>query len=340
MTAATTQTQVRQLAKAVSAAFAAARLPDEVMNNLSITLTDLPWQLPPLQTSLAIQGYDLEQLLTINVNTTSAALYNFWGTTMTNMRQRPHQLYVNGAYKYLTSTFPKETAAVRSALFAQADLTDEYAGINLSLEVANIAAKNLPIKDMRSDESNYCVQTLDGHIFGVQNGLPMLGQNDWPTPAEGLIQMMLESTRGKASNVCLYDTIALARSVLNTNRQYFGQEFIAVDYALQALRALTLGKGCPALVAAVHKLPIDTQLWTNKVVALTEADAIMSTSICDRDKLQVLESLLVPTWFSQTAFKRNIFAGKNYPYMLEPAKVQAIKETISRLWHDVPEQLK
>lgn len=340
MSAATTQTQVRQIAKAVSAAFAAARLPDEVLSNPKIAVTDLPWQLPPLQTDLTLQGFDLEYLLTTQVTTTSEKLYRYWGSRMVTLRHTPHLAYHQSQYNLLAHLLPKENSATRNTLFSMIDPDDEYAGICLSLEVANLAAKNLPIKDLGSDDSNYWVKTMDGHVFGVQRGLPLLNADYWKTDATGLVQVFLETLRGKASTTCLYDTIALSRSLLHEHKADFGSEFIAVDYALQALRSLTLGRSCPALIQAVHKVPIDKQLWTNKVVALTEAEAIMSTNIADRDKLRTLETLLVPTWYSMTNFRRNIFSGKKYPYMLEPDKVLAIKETLNHLWHEVPEQMK
>jgi hypothetical protein len=340
MSAATTQTQVRQLAKAVSAAFAAAMLPDDVMESPKIGTTNLSWQLPPLQTNLVLQGYDLEQLLTTQASTTAYALHRYWGSRMVTLKYSPHLAYHRSQTHLLANLLPKELGSTRNTLFANIDPADEYAGICLSLEVANLAAKNLPIKDMGSDDSNYWVKTMDGYVFGVQRGLPLVGANDWTTDATGLVQVFLETLRGKATTVCLFDTIALARSLLHEHKADFGKDFIAVDYALQALRSLTLGRTCPALMQSVHKVPLDKQLWTNKVVALTEAEAIMETSIADRDKLHTLESLLVPLWYSMTNFKRNIFSGKTYPYMLEPSKVLAIKDTLKHLWQLVPEQMK
>lgn len=335
-----TKRQVAQIAKAISNAFAASGLPAEILRDPKIELTTLPWQLPPLQTNLSLQGYDLGHLLMIRVATTAEKLHHFWSSTLHTMKHRPGYLYYKDQYRNIGYLMPSAKANVRAALFAHYEPDDEMAGLMFSMEIANLAMNNMPLADMLSDDSNYWVKTVSGYTFGVKNGKPMLGAGDWPFDGTGIIQALLESQRGKATTTCYYDTLALARSILHQHSHEFKQDFLALDFAIQALRPLTADRGCPAVIKALREAPFDRQMWVNKVVALTEATEILTINICDRDKLVTLENLLIPTWYSRSEFRRQIFSGKNYPYMLDPAKLAAIKETIAQLWLEVPDSMK
>jgi hypothetical protein len=340
MTTKATARRIAQLAKAVSAAFASSGLPPETLRKPQLRLTDLPWQLPPLQTNLELEGCDLDDLIYPTVATTGAKLHSFWQGSMGALHHRPSQTFHRGQYRGISHALPGASLGIKACLFSKPDAKDDYAGILLSLEVARVAVKNLPLLDIQSDDSTYLVKTASGHEFGVRDGLPLVGAADWPTSGEGMVQALLEAPRGEIDTTCYFDVVALARSVLYECREELKLNFAAIDYALQALRVLTMGRGCPAMIKAVYEAPANKQEWLNKVAALTEAEAIMTAQVSDLVRLNTLLELLVPTWYNHSNFRREIFSAKTFPYMLAPEKADAIKYTLSQLWYQVPESMK
>ncbi len=337
--------QIRQLAKAVSTAFATSNLPDEVLTNPRIELVNLPWQVPPLQTSLNLQGLGLQEMLNVEAETNASKLHNFWVSNLNDLHSKPGTIFKDLSYKTLNRLWPSQSKGKKMYAFSMPagwpDQLDCYTGVTFSLEVAHLAMVNLPLTNIVQDASNFVVTTADGFDFGVRNGLP-LADSPWEVGAEYMVQDMLEMSRGRVLTNCLYDPIALARSVLHVHRDKFGDDFQAIDYCIQALRYLTHGRTCPELMKTLQEAPEDRRLWLARKDAIEQAMEVMaSPDLNDREKLRTLESLLVPTVISVATFRRQIFYTNKYPQYMEEGKSQEINSWLANYYEtEIPENYK
>lgn len=319
------QAQVRSIAKAVATAFASTELTAEDLAPQQIVHTDLDWTVPPLITDLKLAGNSLQAFYDAPLAVTEDGLFQFWRSTLDVMATEPSALMHGGTMATARRTMPRVRLGGRAFRFAtplgHPARVDEMAGVNFSLEVAHAAYLSLPVVDLVSDDDNYFVETPDGKRFGVIDGRPGI-ESSWGA-APGMVQELLRMPRGETTHQCMFDQIAMVRSMLHTYRDAFKQ-FQAVDSALQALRYLSYGGYCPQLTLQMQVAPADVSAARARRQALVDAIEVMESNIPDRNKLKTLRLLLVPAAMTITAFRRTIFSSPDYPYTMELSKATAI----------------
>lgn len=337
----TPSAQIRALAKAVSAAFAASNLPPEATAPGKIEITDLPWAWPPLVTSLMLGGVPLQDYLDTPIRLDETRLEDFWISTLHQLWFEPSRLMRRGTLTNCGWAMPKVSSGQRALRFAQPvgwpALVDELAGVMFTMELVHAASISLPYDELVRDSSNYWVR-LGGLEIGVRDGR-IIVPSPWTGDVSGQVLDLLEMTRGEADYRCAFDQIASVRSVLHVNRKSFPHNFEALDIALQALRILSAGAHCPALTDAMKVVPVDLTVEREKENALRESLDVMRAEMPDRDKLRVLHAALVPAVLTRMGFKRHIFAGQSYPFTLAAAKAEDIINWLEATYRRLPAEL-
>jgi hypothetical protein len=207
-----------------------------------------------------------------------------------------------------------------------------------SIEVAHAAAQSLPVLDVVSDDDNYYAVLPDRTIIGVRNGRPAC-DSPWGESVAGMVQDMLEMSRGEADCTLRFDQLALVRSVVNVHRKRF-PEFQGLDYALQALRLLTLGSHCPELVTQMRLTAMDmSQLRRNEQVLRDCLGIVDDLAISDRSKLQIWQNLLVPEVISVSKFRQRIWSSAQFPFSLSQAKLESIRMWLEAEYQRLPANL-
>ena len=321
------QSQVRSLAKAVSAAFAASTLTTEEKNPGKIAVADLPWQAPPLIADMLLSGAPLSAYLDAPVKVEANKLYAFWTKTLGDMFREPSRLLRRGTLYNCGTFLPALQPGQRALRFCRPaghpHYLSEQSGVILSLEVAHAARTSLPLRDFVSDDNSYYAVLSDDRIIGVRDGLPY-GNTPWQEDCSGQIPDLLRMPRGEPDYACRYDQIAALRSVLHVNRKAFPENFEALDLALQSLRVLSFGGYCPALIDEMYVAPMDVADLRVKERALRSCLEILPVMMSDRKKLQAMHDALVPEVLSETSFKRFIYSGEQFPYTLVTGRLDAI----------------
>lgn len=334
--------QIRSLAKAVSTAFSASALSDEERNPGRIEITDLPWNAPPLVCRAPLGGVPLQDYLDVPMNLDEHLLRRFWVKSLDDLWSRPSSAMKRGAFANCSWGMPKLRAGQRAFLFSvpagfpsQLEMT---AGAMLSIEVAHAAASSLPVLDVVSDDDNYYAVLAGGAIFGVKDGRPAC-DSPWGESVAGMVPDLLETSRGEPDYQCRFDQLAMLRSVVNVHRKRF-PEFQGLDYALQALRLLTLGSHCPELVTQMRLAPLDLPRLRLCEQMLRDSLALVDDmSMSDRSKLQIWHNLLVPEVISASKFKQHIWAGAQFPFSLAQAKLENIRSWLEAEYRMLPQQL-
>ena len=334
--------QIRSLAKAVSAAFAASALSDEERNPGRIEITDLPWVAPPLLCRAPLGGVPLSDYLNVPVALDEAQLHRFWIRTLDDLWNRPSSARRRGMFANCSWAMPKLKLGQRAFLFSPPvgypASMEMSAGAMFSIELAQAAANSLPVADVVSDNDNHYVELASGLVIGVRNGL-VACESPWSMDVAGMVPDMLETTRGEADYTCRFDQLAMLRSVLNVHRRRF-PEFQGIDYALQALRILSLGGHCPELMTEMRLAPVDMPRMRAAEQALRDSIELVDTlTVSDRSKLQIWHNLLVPEVISASKFKHHIFAGAQYPFSLAQTKLEAIKAWLIQQYQALPANL-
>jgi hypothetical protein len=334
--------QVRALAKAVSAAFVASPLSEEERNPGRVELVDLPWVAPPLATKATLGGVPLSDYLNAPAPVDEALLRRFWLKTLDDLWYRPSNAMRRGAFANCSWGMPKVRLGQRAYFFSvpvgYPARLEMSAGAMFSIEVAHVAAQSLPVLDVVSDEDNYHVILPDRSIIGVKNGRPAC-ESPWDESVSGMVQDMLETSRGEADYECRFDQLAMLRSVLNVHRRRIA-EFQGMDYALQALRILTLGGHCPELATQLKLLPLDLPLLRRTEQVYRDCIEIVDDiAMTDRSKLQIWHNLLVPEIISATKFKHCVFAGAQFPYALAQKKLESIRAWFEDQYRALPANL-
>jgi hypothetical protein len=331
--------QVRSLAKAVSAAFAASALTDEERNPPRIEIPDLPWSAPPLHCSATLGGVPLSDFLNVPMALDETLLHRFWIKTLDDLWNRPSSAMRRGAFANCAWGMPKLRVGQRAFLFSTPSgypaQLEAGAGAMLSIEVAHAAAQSLPIHDLVSDEDNYYVVMSDGTAIGVRDGRPAC-DSPWGDRVSGMVPEMLEMSRGEPDYTLRFDQLAAVRSVVNVHRKRF-PEFLGLDYGLQALRLLTLGSHCPELLTQMRMTSMEMpQLRRNEQVLRDCLSIVDDLSLSDRNKLQIWQNLLVPEVITATKFKQSIYAGAQWPYSLPQAKIESIRNWLEARYRALP----
>jgi hypothetical protein len=331
--------QVRSLAKAVSAAFAASALTDEERNPDRIEIPDLPWTAPPLRCSATLGGVPLSDYLNVPMALDETLLHRFWVKTLDDLWHRPSSAIRRGAFANCAQGMPKLKVGQRAFLFSTpagfpAQL-DSSAGAMLSIEVAHAAAQSLPILDVVSDEDNYYVVMPDERIIGVRAGKPAC-DSPWGDRVSGMVQEMLEMSRGEPDYTLRFDQLAAMRSVVNVHRRRF-PEFQGLDWGLQALRILTLGGHCPELMTQMRMTSMELpQLRRNEQILRDCLAIVDDLSLSDRSKLQIWQNYLVPEVISVSRFKQVIYGGAQWPFSLPLAKLESIRTWLEERYRALP----
>jgi hypothetical protein len=338
------QAQVRALAKAVAAAFAASNLTDAEKAPGKIEIVDLPWQAPPLITSQTLSGAGLQDYFDAPMQLEQHKLHAFWVKTLDDMWLRPSALYHRGrgALANCGRAMPSVRVGQRAFRFSRPSgwpVLDELAGALFSLEVAHAAATSLPVRDVISDDDSYFVEFADGMQIGVQGGLPLC-ESRWKVSVAGMVPELLTMPRGDADYSCRYDQLASLRSVLHVHRSRFPTNFEALDQALQALRLLSTGAHCPDLLQAVQVVKYDAPLMKERERALADAlDVISVPTLSDRSKLQSLRAVLVPAVLTVSNFKRHIYASDQFPFTLARGRVDVIRNYLAAKYQELPAEI-
>lgn len=326
---------VRSLAKVVSDAFTRAALTEEEIA-VGIEHRDLVWTCPPLITDASVAGVRLDVHFDHYVRTEAGGLMQFWRDMLGLMHMSPSRILKDDVLVGAKLAMPGEKLGARAFRFSTPqgypDQLDMMAGITLSMEVASVAAIGLPIINRVIDEDNFYVELRSGMVFGVKDGRPAI-PSPWDRyPANGMIEELARSSRGVSSTACMYDEIALARSLLHTFRKRLpAADFEGLDMAVQALRFLTRGTHCPALVSAMRSVRESRLQLAEKERLLAGAVELMAVDrLSDKAKLQTLIVDLVPRVLSRTAFRSNIFSGPVFPYSLAPDKLTRINNYLQR----------
>ena len=331
---------VRSLAKAVSAAFAAASLTPEEQA-ARIEHTDLEWTCPPLVCEEYLGDAPLSAYLDLPMTVDADALLDFWGRQLHDMYISPSSIMHGPALRGSAAAIPGIAPGVRAYAFSQPigypDVLDPVSGVMLSLEVARVAELGLPIVEKVSDDDNHYVALRDGTIFGVKDGEPAI-PSAWGDNFSGMIGSLVISPRGASTSACQYDHLAYARSLLHVHRDRF-VHFIGVDRALQALRYLTRGGHCPNLLMASEITPGQIRRLEAQERVLQEMVDLMAQPISDRAKLYTLQAELVPAVLSKSAFRINIYYTDEFPFVLRPEKVDAIKTYLAKQLAQVQKKL-
>ena len=332
------ESQVGALAKAISIAFAASSLTQEERSPRQIEFTDLPWTVPPLTSNLLLGQAELQSYLDTPITVRGSALTNFWRATLDLMYLSPSRLIKNGSHSTARGTLSYTKPGVRAFRFSTPagypGMLSPDAGVMFSLEVAHTAMISMPVIDLVKNESNYYVVLADGESIGVKDGRP-INADQWDFNASGMVLDLLEMPRGLSSQECLYDQIASARSLLHVHSDKFQQDFQALDYALQALRFLTLGASCPELVTYTQVAPQNLRQAREKVAAVRDALQTMSMDMADKYKLQSIEAVLVPLVMNVTTFRRTIFASPHYPFTMEAGRTEKIQTVLASLLEEL-----
>jgi hypothetical protein len=334
--------QIRSLARAVSAAFVASPLTEEERNPGRIELVDLPWMAPPLTCRATLGGVPLSNYLNVPMPVDDFTLKRFWQQTLLDLWNKPSSSMKRGAMANCGWAFPKLRAGQRAFLFSTPigypGRLEPTAGAMFSLEVARLAIDSLPVLDVVSDEDNFYA-VLDAHsIVGVKNGRPAC-DSPWDDSVAGMVQDMMETSRGEADYQCRFDQLAMLRSVLNVHRKRF-PEFEGLDYALQALRILTLGGHCPELSTQLKLLPLDLPALRRTEQVYRDCIGIIDDmSMSDRSKLQIWHNLLVPEVITAAKFKQCVFTGSQFPFVLAQKKLDSIRVWMESQYRALPANL-
>lgn len=319
---------LRSLSKAVSLAFAKAALPNDALSG-AIEHTDLPWQSPPLFTHLELHGIPLQEYFADPLVVNHDAFISFWQQTMRSLRQTPSMIVSDGTYDGLSAAMPGVRNGVRALRFTppagHPDDMDPRAGVLFSMEAAYTAYLSLAAVDWVTDENNFFVHLQDGTLVGVRDGQPLAGAEYWHFDARGMVLELAAQMRGTVTYDCWYDSIAFARSLLHTHAAKFGDEFEAVDLAIQALRVLSAGRQCPDLVHEMRAVPKNYLKATEQYRVLKSAIGVLDQPVSDRAKLLTLHAELVPFVLKATTFRTQIYAGPPFPYNVEPHRMERVR---------------
>jgi hypothetical protein len=335
-----TTVKIKTLEKAVTTAFFAAGITQANMYSGAIQFTDLPWQNPPLTAQQKLLGIPLKEYLKTNIDTDLNNLYKFWQEKLGVMYHNPSTLLLkDDSFDGLDQVFRRTQLGQKRLCFSlpagYPNHVDEYAGIVFSLEVADVAM-NCTNFERTTTENDYYVTFPDGRILGVKHGLPAVA-SPWEAAARGIVWDLLDMPRGYTEYNCLHDPLAKLRSLLHENRDKF-PEFVAVDYAMQALRRLYRHNGMCSILLKAAKITNNLQDYKAQIKAVKTAIATMERNdISDRSKAQILYSTLVPMVWVETKFNSKVvnINGK-LPFTFANSVLDRINNNLAVALKDLP----
>lgn len=339
----TPRQQVHALAKAVSAAFAASNLTPEQKHPNIIEITDLPWSAPPLITDLRLGGVPLQDYIDGPVPLAEDHLASIWRRALADMWLQPGRLVTRGVLQKSIELMPGAANGHRAFRFSipvgYPGQLDQEAGIIFTLELVHAIRVSMGFDRLVENESNYYVKLHSGQIIGIQDGR-IACESPWTMDVSGEVSEMLRMSRGQTHYRCDFDQIAAVRSVLHVHRKSFPDNFDALDLALQTLRIVSEKLAVPALVHEMRVQPIDLYRMKEKARTIADAIEVMSASMPDRDKLNVLKASLVPGIIGNSVFKQHIFSGPVFPFALPQQKLESILSYLEGLYRALPYEVR
>ena len=331
--AAQTVEQVRSLERAVNSAFFLAGLRSADLYGGDIKHTNLPWQCPPLKSQERLLGVPLEQYFECHLPVDTSSVYDVWVNTMQLMYIAPLKaISPEGEMRSLRRILGLPYPGQHKFRFSVPDgfpkPDDIYAGITFSLEMADMLMNSTPWIATRT-ENDYYVTSDKGQIIGVKGGRPAV-QTPWDADCSGMVWEFLSMPRGRITKLCLYDPLDKLRSLLHEHKKDF-KEFIALDYALQALRLLYKhGTQCRILSTAVHLHKEGPNLLSKQRALGTAQKIMLRLDISDRAKIAMLYAEMVPSVYTETGFSVKIYnLGRVAPYTLADSVVERINNRIA-----------
>lgn len=337
--------RVSVLTDAVAAAFSTAGYSPTDLLQGPISITDLPWQAPPLRAVCPLLGVPLHEYLDYPLPLNAEELHAFYIRGLELLRFGPEEFSTRDGHRGMGLVFFKLSPGERKLAFPLPEdwpVGTHATGAMFAMEVARVfrtsCAKTTGFVE---DESNYYAETPWG-LIGLKDGRPTSYAAAWDADCSGAVQGMLEMPRGILNVTCHYDLIARLRSVLHENLEKF-REFEGLDYALQALRIMSDGQLCKELVRSVESMSLVEFKRKARLTAFKEALGVMEDwQYSDRVKVSMLLEILVPTHYHLKDFSRKLFDPRRIlpsvlPRKAETRMLTTLRQEIRKLTHGRPE---
>lgn len=312
---------------------------DDVLKG-EIRHTELPWQIPPLVCEMQLFGVPLgtyfESVGVLKVD----ALYSLWSDALLNMKNSPDKVLTPDGFRAVSYALPLVRASER---YIHLSLPEGYpggisdfAGIMLSLECAHLMRYNARHSTFVCDEDNYYAVTEEGMEIGIKAGLPVLYDDVWDMPVNGMVQEMLQTPRGAVWEGCDYNIISKVRSVTHELGNGL-RDAEGVDWALQTLRVID---GDKELLAAVRNMRAVQHVTKLRLSLLQQAWFIATQmSITDRQRIETLKQMLVPEVLTPGQFSKQVFPYTGVaPAVLKDTVLTRLQEGVRALL-DAEEQI-
>lgn len=325
------QTHVTALAKAVAQNFLVAGFSSADLLTGQITLTDLPWQCPPLKAEDTLGGYPLEDYISAPTKVDPPQLYKFWLWGLEQMYASASRVTTVEGWRGLTQVLPGVSNGERALRFATPEgfpHHNDFAGHAFTLEVVYLFATSTNVASrLMSDANNFYVETMHGPV-GILDG-QIIGNDMWGESCAGMVDSMLASPRGYINTACRFDLLSKVRSVLHENAHLF-DEFTGMDYALQTLAKLSQDRLCGELLSAVQQMLPESFETKRKIKITDEALEMLDAWVVnDRVKLGSMYEMLVPTVMTIGQFYARIFnLSKPVPAVLSEKTLTKIRANL------------
>jgi hypothetical protein len=302
--------RTRVLSEAIATSFSNAGYSPADLLQGPISITDLPWQAPPLKAPQMLLGVPLHEYLDYPLPLNAEELHAFYRRGLELLRFAPEEFSTLDGHRGMALVFQKVPVGERKMAFPLPEdwpVGTHATGAMFAMEVARVFRTSCAgIIGFVEDASNYYAETQWGQI-GVVSGFPSVYAEAWDADCSNAVAGMLEMPRGIISMTCHYDLIARLRSVLHENLEKF-PEFEGVDYALQTLRILSDGQLCKELVQAVERMSVEAFKRKARVAAFKEALGVMEDwQYVDRLKVSMLVEILVPTHMRLEDFAKRVY---------------------------------
>ncbi len=324
------------LIKPVVRALAATGLTQKELLGGAIEHTDLGWQVPALACQYELEGTPLQMYFDRPTTVNVTNLYAFWQDALLNLRNAPYKVIGEDGWRQLSYVLPRSTKGERAMCFSTPEgfprNINDYAGVTLSMECAHLLRHSSPVVEVVESDDDYYVTTSEGLQLGVKDGLPMLFNEAWDIPVNGMVREMLQMPRGGLYVGCDYDLISKLRSVAYERRERL-KDFHAVDTALQTLRVLAAGAHLPELQTQINRLNFDMQRNHLRLKAFTEAVELSNVyRISDRARVTAIRALLVPDFMTMPEFKKKIYhSPQDVPAIITENALRKLRDNLETL---------
>lgn len=323
---------ITALAKTVARNFVAAGFSTQDLLQGPITLTDIPWQNPPLHCQEPLGGYAFQDYIDYPTKVAGSELYKFWKWGQEKLYASAQSVCTLEGWKGLSAAMPTASAGERALRFSVPEnfpKHHEFSGHVFTLEVVNLFIHSTSdVQNMAEDENNYYIETPYGPI-GIVDGT-IFGSDLWGADMSGLVDSYLLAQRGFIRTTCRHDLLAKVRSVLHEHAEEF-DEFAGMDYALQALATLSQDRLCKELLSAIEGMLPDSFEAKRKIKLVDEALELLDEwTVNDRVKVNSMYEILTPNVYSVGEFHTRIFnAAKPVPTMLQDKTLLRIRNNLT-----------